>query len=130
MDIQHVFVYGTLKRGQRNHDRFCGDALTIEPAVTTGCLYDTPYGFPAMFDAPYGQVLGEAMTFKDIAKTLKCLDLLEGYRHGCESHYIRIEKSVTILTNGKVVSAWVFVYPKHRQFPDFIPIPSGSWRMK
>jgi len=115
MDIKHVFVYGTLKKGERNHDHFCGDALTIEPAVTTGRLYQTPYGFPAIIDAPDGQVFGEVMTFPDITKTLQRLDRLEGYRPGYgESHYIRIEKTVIILNNGKVVHAWVYVYPKER----------------
>jgi len=125
--IKHVFVYGTLKQGQRNHDHFCGDAHTIEPAVTTGRLYDTPYGFPAMFDAPDGKVFGEVMTFPDIEKTLGLLDRLEGYRQSGESHYVRIEKCVAIFGNSKVVHAWVYVYPKHRLRLGFIPVPSGCW---
>jgi gamma-glutamylcyclotransferase (GGCT)/AIG2-like uncharacterized protein YtfP len=114
-----------------NHDRYCRDALTIEPAVTTGRLYHLPYGFPAMFDAPDGEVFGEVMTFPDIVKTLERLDHLEGYRPGdTRSHYIRIEKPVTILNSGRVVPAWVYVYPKDRLQPDFIPIQTGYWREK
>jgi len=111
-----------------NHERFCSDALTIEPAVTTGRLYHLPQGFPAMFDAPDGQVFGEVMTFPDIAKTLERLDRLEGYRPGDgRSHYIRIEKNTKILNGGKVVPAWVYIYPKDRLQPDFILVPSGCW---
>jgi gamma-glutamylcyclotransferase (GGCT)/AIG2-like uncharacterized protein YtfP len=43
-----VFVYGTLKRGQWNHDRFCGHAIDIRPATIVGRLYDLPAGFPAL----------------------------------------------------------------------------------
>lgn len=43
-----VFVYGTLKRGQRNHERFCREALTVREATVRGRLYDLPYGFPAL----------------------------------------------------------------------------------
>ena len=34
-----LFVYGTLKRGQANHPRFCANATDIVPAVTWGRLY-------------------------------------------------------------------------------------------
>jgi len=112
-----------------NHDRYCGEALTIEPAVTTGRLYHLPYGFPAMFDALDEQVFGEVMTFPDIEKTLERLDLLEGYRPGdTRNHYIRIDKTVTLLKSGSKVAAWVYVYPKARLRPDFISVPSGCWR--
>lgn len=128
MDVSFIFVYGTLRRGFQNHDRYCGDALTIEPAVTTGRLYHLPQGFPAMFDAPDGQVFGEVMTFPDIKKTLERLDRLEGYCPGDgQSHYIRIKKIVTILNGGKVVPAWVYVYPKNRLRPDFRPSYKGKW---
>ena len=115
-------------RGMSNHDRFCKDVLTIEPAVTTGRLYHLPYGFPAMFDAPVGQVFGEVMTFPDIRKTLEHLDHLEGYRPGGgRSHYIRIEKTATILNGGGMVSAWVYVYPKDRLRLDFKRVTDGCW---
>jgi gamma-glutamylcyclotransferase (GGCT)/AIG2-like uncharacterized protein YtfP len=43
-----VFVYGTLKRGQVNHDRFCRSAVTVEPAVTRGRLVHLAAGYPAL----------------------------------------------------------------------------------
>ncbi len=43
-----LFVYGTLKRGFWNHDRFCSQAVNIEPATTWGRLYHLPAGFPAL----------------------------------------------------------------------------------
>jgi len=35
-----LFVYGTLKRGFPNHDRFCRNAIAIQPATVWGRLYD------------------------------------------------------------------------------------------
>ena len=43
-----LFVYGTLKRGFWNHDRFCAQAISIEPATVWGRLYHLAAGFPAL----------------------------------------------------------------------------------
>jgi gamma-glutamylcyclotransferase (GGCT)/AIG2-like uncharacterized protein YtfP len=43
-----LFVYGTLKRGQANHARFCANATGIVPAFTWGRLYALDLGFPAL----------------------------------------------------------------------------------
>ena len=42
-----LLVYGTLKRGFPNHDRFCRNALDIQPATVWGRLYDLG-AFPAI----------------------------------------------------------------------------------
>jgi len=61
-----LFVYGSLKRGYCNHDRFisrrslgeggCRHALDIRPATTVGHLYDLPAGFPAL-EVPEAAIL-------------------------------------------------------------------------
>ena len=43
-----LFVYGTLKRGHSNHDRFCRGVLDVREATARGRLYDLPFGFPAL----------------------------------------------------------------------------------
>lgn len=43
-----IFVYGTLKRGQRNHERFCRGVLAVREATVRGRLYDLPFGLPAL----------------------------------------------------------------------------------
>jgi gamma-glutamylcyclotransferase (GGCT)/AIG2-like uncharacterized protein YtfP len=54
--IEGIFVYGTLKRGGRNHDRyFRGPAAVIE-AFTCGRLFDLPAGYPAL-QLPHSFVL-------------------------------------------------------------------------
>jgi gamma-glutamylcyclotransferase (GGCT)/AIG2-like uncharacterized protein YtfP len=51
-----LFVYGTLKQGERNFAQFCHGVLAIEPARVLGRLYDLPYGYP-MLQVPPEHVL-------------------------------------------------------------------------
>jgi gamma-glutamylcyclotransferase (GGCT)/AIG2-like uncharacterized protein YtfP len=51
-----IFVYGTLKKGYRNHDRFCRSAVDIQPATTWGRLYDLPAGYPGL-EVPKSAIL-------------------------------------------------------------------------
>jgi len=43
-----LFVYGTLKRGFWNHDRFCRGVLTVEYAVVRGRLFEASSGIPVL----------------------------------------------------------------------------------
>lgn len=54
--ILRLFVYGTLKRGYWNHQRFCAQARSIEPAMVWGRLYHLHAGFPAL-EVPEGLIL-------------------------------------------------------------------------
>ena len=51
-----LFVYGTLKKGFWNFDRFCTRAISIEPATIWGRLYQLPAGFPAL-EVPESSIL-------------------------------------------------------------------------
>ncbi len=44
----YAFVYGTLKRGYSNHDRFCRGALYTEDAMVRGRLYELSSGIPIL----------------------------------------------------------------------------------
>ena len=126
--VKHLFVYGTLMRGQVNHARFCADALTIEPAVTTGRLYHLPAGFPAMIEADGGQVFGEAMTFPDIEAVLRQTDLLEGYDplRPDTSMYRRLVLPVLIEPSKRSVTAWSYIW--NRPLPQAaMLLPAGRW---
>ena len=57
-----IFVYGTLKRGQRNHERFCRGALAAREATVRGRLYDLPHGYPALV-VPRGDVQATGTRF-------------------------------------------------------------------
>ena len=128
-DIIHLMVYGTLLSNEKNHRRFCGDAVTVETAVTRGVLYDLPMGFPALVDAEEGEVYGEAMTFPDIEAVLRRTDLLEGYDplRPDESMYRRLAAPILIQSSGTRVLAWTYVW--NRPLPHgAIQLPSGCWR--
>ena len=56
-----LFVYGTLKRGFWNHDRFCRGVLVVEDAVVRGRLFETPSGIPVLL-VPEGDILADGTT--------------------------------------------------------------------
>ncbi len=64
-----MFVYGTLKRGQRNHARYCQGAVSVEPAQVQGRLFHLLAGYP-MLAVPREAVLafGSPDAAADIAK--------------------------------------------------------------
>ena len=43
-----MFFYGTLKRGERNHEHFCGGALRVKEGTVRGDLFDVHLGYPAL----------------------------------------------------------------------------------
>src|SRR5918998_4914526 len=43
-----MFFYGTIKRGERNHERYCGGGLSVEEGAVRGDVYDLPFGYPAL----------------------------------------------------------------------------------
>lgn len=43
-----IFVYGTLRAGRINHDKFCRSALYIEDAAVRGRLYELPSRIPVL----------------------------------------------------------------------------------
>lgn len=43
-----LFVYGTLKRGYWNFERYCRNAVDIQPATVWGRLYQLSAGYPAI----------------------------------------------------------------------------------
>jgi gamma-glutamylcyclotransferase (GGCT)/AIG2-like uncharacterized protein YtfP len=63
----NLFVYGTLKRGFPNHDRYCRNPLDIRPASVIGRLYDLG-SFPAL-EVPDDTILahGTADPAADVA---------------------------------------------------------------
>ena len=66
--LLRLFVYGTLKRGYWNHDRFCRGVLSVEEAVVRGRLYELPSGIPVL-EVPEADVLahGTAGPLADVA---------------------------------------------------------------
>lgn len=77
MEPLRLFVYGTLKRGQRNHDRYCKGAIEIREAQFRGRLYEGP-GFP-LLEVPVDDILaiGTTMPLADVATQQRFSDRLQ-----------------------------------------------------
>ena len=148
----NVFVYGTLKRGERNHQRFCRGVLAVREATVRGRLYELPYGVPALV-VPEGDVLatgttdysadaktqnraqsesqesslgptvhGELFAFDDPEERLPALDLLEGFDPADASSPYR-RVLVPVETTGGPVLAWAYVVERSSG----VYLPGGRW---
>ena len=144
-----VFVYGTLKRGQRNHDPYCTGALNIRRATAFGWLYELPFGFPALV-VPAETILavgtgdyagdagkqrsevgmslpseavahGELLTFDDPKARLPALDGLEGFRPGEPGLYRRV--LIPVHADGESLLAWAYA----AEHPAGNYLPGGTW---
>jgi gamma-glutamylcyclotransferase (GGCT)/AIG2-like uncharacterized protein YtfP len=96
-----VFVYGTLKPGECNFDRYCADRILHgQAAIAYGRLFNLSLGYPAMTegDCP---VYGYLLTFRDVA-VLDELDELE------------VRRAVFDRQWGSVGEAWVYLMSGER----------------
>jgi gamma-glutamylcyclotransferase (GGCT)/AIG2-like uncharacterized protein YtfP len=114
----NLFVYGTLKRGQSNHERFCRGLISVQEATVRGRLYELSVGFPALV-VPDADVRAtgtmkyladaEADRYNEVEASeirLPMLDDLEGFRPGEKSFYRRVLIPATLLETGATVPAW------------------------
>lgn len=110
-DIIHVFTYGTLKRGQINHDRILsGYDIKIMPAWTYGELYDLGY-FPALSEGN-NKVYGELIEF-DNPEILRKIDSLEGYQEDNSNFNFYDRRGIRVFTDKNEVAAWAYFLNKN-----------------
>lgn len=91
----HVFVYGTLQRGQRREDNWPSPPWRIEPAWVMGTLYGR-HDYPALRPG-HDRVIGECWTLPATAEmeTLRTLDQIEGTNQsGQPNIYNRVRISI------------------------------------
>ncbi|MFD7321177.1 gamma-glutamylcyclotransferase family protein [Streptomyces sp. NPDC059875] len=119
------FVYGTLRPGEYNHDRFLlGRTATEEPARLSGALlYDGP-GYPYAMPGE-GRIAGDLVTaapgaYGELLAELDRVELPAGYE--------RAARTVVRLRDGAAVRAWVwFAAPGTPHGP---LIEGGDWRAR
>jgi len=125
-----VFVYGTLKPGEINYQRYCtNQVVEAQKATTLGQLFALPMGYPAM---TMGKELvhGYLLSFAE-PLIIHVLDDLEGYqpsRRMSENLYNRQEVEVYNLQGLSWGWAWIYMMnPERVQQLGGIHLVDGCW---
>lgn len=102
----HVFVYGTLRRGERNHDYLKGASCVAEQAGTAGKMFQTAFDYPVLLEDDTALAWGELYEIDEVI--LRELDELEGYQENRKGNlFQRVRQRV--LTDKGIFSAFVYV---------------------
>lgn len=120
----YVFVYGTLRKDDRNH-KLLKDAVCIASHCwTDGKLFDSYKGYPFLVQSNDSRVVGELYVVDDAQ--LSDLDRLEDYHgSGKNNLYDRVEQMV--YTKSGNYQAFVYVLPDKRNTKNMQLIESGDW---
>lgn len=124
-ELEHVFVYGTLKRGECREASWPRVAVSIEPAWILGALIDLG-SYPGLL-AGNERVLGELWSFHphDIAAVFEKLDRVEGTNQlGVPNEYDRVRVIATGQTLGET-SASTYRYANLWQAEQFTPMAAS-----
>jgi gamma-glutamylcyclotransferase (GGCT)/AIG2-like uncharacterized protein YtfP len=136
-EILNIFVYGTLKPGEVNHDFYCRERLpACLPAFVYGQLYDLPFGYPAMVTTSSGTnhnsstVQGFVLSFTQ-PEVLAVLDELEDYspaRPVEQNEYRRVLVEAFLLDGNSLGQVWVYEMELPLiQKSGGILLPQGVW---
>ncbi|MCU0568775.1 MAG: gamma-glutamylcyclotransferase [Oculatellaceae cyanobacterium Prado106] len=128
-----LFVYGTLKPGEANYDRYCAtQVVEVCEAIARGQLFALPMGYPAMTPGE-NWVLGYRLTFPDWS-LLDDLDELEDYspyREATENEYYRTKIETFSPDSQSLGKAWAYLMDleKAKRFGGVL-LPKGQWTAK
>ncbi len=99
--MPNVFVYGTLRKGERNDHFLDGAVCTYGQCRTNGSLYDTNNGYPVMKENKSSWIYGEL--YEVTESQLQAINRLEGFEEGNQDNlYNRTTVPVYNDSGGKV----------------------------
>lgn len=123
MATKHIFVYGTLRHGQRAHSMLDRAAVHVKTCTIKGASIYHLGGFPGLKLEEGGTVVGDLYEIPDTGRVelLQKLDMYEGYReeYPMDSLYLR----QTIQVEG--TEAWVYVF--NHPVEGYNKIENGDW---
>jgi len=124
--MHRLFVYGSLKFGENNHNRIFSDYdIKITSAWTYGELYDLGY-FPALTEGN-NKVYGELIEFNNL-EILVRVDSLEGYRGENSNFNLYDRMEIIVFTDKNEFTAWAYFLNKSKIIEsDGELITSGVW---
>lgn len=121
-----VFVYGTLKSGYWNCDRFMKTAKFVGTARTVPSFHVRDVGFPIAFlTGPETHPVSGEVWIVD-RETLANLDRLEGVPH----HYTRKIVRTTMAGSNRPAFAWMYVQKSNSRDDEFTrecPVVDGAY---
>ncbi|BDI14745.1 gamma-glutamylcyclotransferase [Nostoc cf. commune SO-36] len=129
-DLVQVFVYGTLKPGETNYQRYCaGKVVDVKRVFVQGKLFALPMGYPAMTLGD-SQVHGYLLSFSD-PRILNELDVLEDYQPNRQTPENLYNRQIIEVYEAQSLSyswAWVYLMTLDRveQLGGFLQ-PDGWW---
>ncbi|MGB3405138.1 MAG: gamma-glutamylcyclotransferase family protein [Microcoleaceae cyanobacterium] len=131
MNWTRVFVYGTLKPGERNYQHYCQPYVVhTQAAIASGQLFQLPMGYPAMVPGE-GVVQGVILSFAD-ASILQALDRLEDYdpqRPPEQNEYQRQQIQTYNVERQPLSRVWAYTMTLKslQRFKGVVLIPTGCW---
>ncbi|MDQ0160025.1 gamma-glutamylcyclotransferase [Alkalibacillus salilacus] len=121
----YVFVYGTLRYGERNHRIIAGEKLVAYQASILGRMVDTESDFPAIVLDDSSWVYGEVYEVSE--ETLIKINALEGDEPKQDPYYERVQ--VEVKTGHGFLNAYTY-YMTANQVKEWSTIASGDWRLE
>lgn len=126
--IRHVFVYGTLRKGESRHDVLRLPTLVGDATVATirGRLVDLG-DYPGLVnsDDPQDQVVGEIYEYEELSAILSRLDMVEGF-HGWNIEGSLYRRAlITARFDAEQVVAWAYYFSGAEENGQ--RIVSGDW---
>ena len=124
--MHRLFVYGSLKFGENNHNRIFSDYdIKITSAWTYGKLYDLGW-YPALTQGN-NKVYGELIEFDNL-EILGRVDSLEGYRGENSNYNFYERREIQVFSDINEVAAWAYFLNKCKIIEsDGELITSGVW---